>query len=114
MSRFHLIAVIQDRTLEVLSDGTKAGTMFIGAEQDIKRANATAHNRRLSRLGDISDGPVARAGFDTALGLAAALYSVAPQSTYLSEAPEEVQAFLDKARRHCAGVVIESTKGRKA
>lgn len=111
METFKLTAVIGDRTLKVTSDGTKEGTLFEGEESDIKRANATAHNKRLVRLGDIGDKrAIVNAGYDTPLGLAAALYSIKPQSTYLSECPPEVEEFINKNMRLCRSGSIELTR----
>jgi len=99
MKKFTIVAVIGDRTLKVTSDGTPEGTVFDGSDKDIKRAKATAHNHRLVRLGDIRDGKVARAGYDSPLALTAALYSISPQSTYLWRAPAEVGDFMEEKPR---------------
>lgn len=112
METFKLTAVIGDRTLKVTSDGTKDGTVFEGDERDVKRANATAYNKCLVRLGDIGDSKaIVNAGYDTPLGLAAALYSIEPQSIYLSECPVEVEEFITKNIRLCHSDSIELKRG---
>lgn len=95
MERLTITVGINSQTrLSVTSDGTEEGTVFEGSERNVKRADAAAYNKDLIRLGNIGDGPIARAGYDTAIGLTAALYSVVPQSTYIIEAPKEVTDLL--------------------
>jgi hypothetical protein len=80
--------------ISVTSDGAEEGTVFEGSERHTKRADAAAYNKDLIRLGDEKSSPIVRAGFDTALGLTAALFSIAPQDTYIIEAPKEVTDLL--------------------
>lgn len=98
MTTLHLVAVIQDRTLEVVSDGTEAGTTFTGDERDIRKATAVA-SRGLSvpvGMGRPGGVPLVQAGFDSAMGLAAALASIAPQYVYFRKAPAEVLDYYDE------------------
>lgn len=100
MKKFSIVAVIGTRTLKVTSDGTPEGTVFEGEESDIQCATTTANKKRLVQLGDIGDGPIAQAGYDSPIALAAAMYSVVPQSTYLWRAPDEVNEFIERYNPH--------------
>lgn len=97
MKKFTIVAVIQDRILKVTSDGTESGTVFEGREEDIKKATGVARMGFDIRMGvgGMSMPPTARAGFDSPIGLAAAMMSVAPQYVYFWRAPQEVTDLMN-------------------
>lgn len=96
MKKFTIVAVIQDRTLKVTSDGTEAGTVFEGQEFDVKKASAVARLGFHIPMGvdGMSDIPTVKAGYDSPIGLAAAMMSVAPQYVYFWRAPDEVKELM--------------------
>lgn len=96
MEKFVIVAVIDDLMLQVTSDGTKEGTVFQGMKADIMRAETAADNHELILMGEPGEAPKIYAGYDHPVRLAASLFAISPQNTYLTKAPQQVWDFMDK------------------
>jgi hypothetical protein len=96
MKDIKITAVIQDRTLEAISDGTEQGTAFIGNEADTATASAIAQLGFKVPMGanGTKNNPRVEAGFGSALEVAASMMAVAPHHVYFTEAPEEVMEMM--------------------
>lgn len=94
MEKFIIVAVIGDRMLQVTSDGTATGTVFQGSQNDVIHAKDVADNHSLVVFGEPGSRPIVYAGYEDAIRLTAALFSIEPENTYLTKCPREVQEFL--------------------
>ena len=95
MKRWNVVVIIEGRTLKATSDGTKEGTKFTGAEEDILRARALIQQGFEIFLGSPYDSPAVKASYDSALGLTAALMGAAPYDAFLWRAPKGVLQFIE-------------------
>jgi hypothetical protein len=100
MKDFKISAVIQDRTLEAISDGTEEGTEFTGHQEDIATATAMARLGFRVPMGSngVRDIPKITAGFGSPLEVAAAMMAVAPHHVNFTEAPVEVLELMASSR----------------
>lgn len=100
-----IIAVIQEGiTIKVISDGTEAGTVFDGLPEHVAKASAVArHGMQVPVFLGVLRTFAQKAGYDTPMGLAASLLSIAPQYVYFTHAPKEVKDLYDsvEARGGC-------------
>lgn len=107
MDNFTIAVNVGSRKIKVTSDGTEEGTFFEGKADDIKLAAAAAKRQDHVSFGKFGDAPIAHAGFESPIELAAALYAVSPETAELSEAPEEVYELLESYYERKSKVVIE-------
>jgi hypothetical protein len=101
-----MVAVLPGRTLKVTSDGTEKETVFEGWERDVKKASAVARLGFDIRMdfGFPGSGPTIRAGFDSILGIAAAMASINPQDFYFQDSPQEVRDLIRANSSSCRPV----------
>jgi len=94
MDKFVVSAIVEEKLVRVESDGTEEGTVFTASPEHIKRFREMVQNEEKMGFAVASSVRIAQAGYDTPLGVAAALYCIAPYQTSLWEAPLEVFEFM--------------------
>lgn len=94
MDNFTIAVTIGSREVRVTSNGTEDGTSFEGEIGDVKTAIESAKRKDSISFGKFGEAPIANAGFESPIALAAALYSINPEIARLIEAPKEAYEFL--------------------
>lgn len=97
MDKFVVSAIVEEKLVRVESDGTEQGTAFTGSSEHIERFRAAVQRGQEMGFEVASGVRTAQAGYDTPLGVAVALYCIAPYQTSLWEAPLEVFEFMTDA-----------------
>lgn len=97
MDKFVVSAIVEEKLVRVESDGTEQGTIFTGSPEHIERFRDAIHLEQVIEFTGASEVRTARADYDTPLGVAVALYCIAPYQTTLWEAPLEVFEFMTDA-----------------
>lgn len=94
VKKWSIVVIIDGYTLKAVGDGTEAGTVFEGREEDIISAKAAIFRGWTVSLGFPRFSPAAKAGYDSALGLTAALMGAASSEAILWRAPKDVMKFI--------------------
>ena len=95
MKKWSIVVIIDGYTLKAVGDGTEAGTVFEGRDEDIAMAKAVIRHGISVHLGFPRFSPKATAGYDTALGLTAALMSAGNSPATLWRAPKDVMKYIE-------------------
>lgn len=96
MKKWSVVVIIDGYTLKAVGDGTEAGTVFEGREEDIAMARGVIRHGISVHLGFPRFSPEITASYDSALGLTAALMGAGNSPAILWRAPKDVMEFIEK------------------